>query len=593
MERLNFFDIPPDILEATLLLLALPSLLTLRATNRFLNEFIHSSIRLRYHYHLECFGLEEQHGDRAISIQERMTALIERERRWLNLLPCQSVKLDVTGQTSLYITDRVMLAIFNTTNSDPRKTFASAETMPGPETKSVVAQPKWRPSGSARNLREVHACEANDLLVVLEYDAVAPNSEIYAADLRFLQLSTGLPHPHASQPTMRLVEYDLSNIADHSLPAMLQSAGSNLAIILDTTDHETEDLFLLYMVDWRRGAHLTVPFACSTSALAFLSPDTFVLANAVDLSLDVFRIPPWEIDLVELERFASLSLPPMPRNTRDLSTLGSVFRCSSTMSWDDPQNSARSASFPQPRFHFSPKKQHTVFLFIYLIASAHPSLADTRINFVVRSHDLLALLGLPTSNQSSHRSYTPEDWVPRCARWLAPVPWPDANDNLFLMSSNASVANSGARIIGFREREGRGAISHPRQVVVLDTNPWTVEIVRRAAAAAAATTDYDNADGDNVPIWKQLGILPGVAADGTLRTESGAVLRLMSSQSGSSAGSYASAGTLPHAWASNLAYVEITSATTHDYLILRINNESIVGYSGGDPDHSSELLFFG
>ncbi|KAF7303551.1 hypothetical protein MIND_00584400 [Mycena indigotica] len=448
--------LPPELLEAAFLLLPLRGLMALSATSRFFHAFLLSSPALQFRWHALCFGVGEEYAH-GTPFAERLARLVERERRWLNVQPLHTATLDAKGLdpggASFGMTTAGVVRIDGW--------LGEAQEVRWTSTKLASAVGAGEQKLDGQGLLAHCASEGDDLMVFLECTPEASGN--LSMRVRFLQLSTGRPHPAAAEPTCEFLEYfrTTPHLDDIDLPTALAISGHVIAAVVppDEEDPETEP-GLLFVLDWKTGEYLMSPYRCPSATIAFLRPDTLLVAHLPWNRLDALLIP---ASGGNAARVASFMLPEL-KSEMDMGEEDTFVLC--------PTSDAADA----------------LILLTYVVDHV-PDHAYQPTALLRRA----ALLELVDSARSARR-FAPHEWLPLAACWL------DAGPDVI------RLADSGQRV----------AVFAVDAVALVDANPWTVELVRRAAEA-----EPGDGDGDSPPMWRRLGVLPGVADDGTLRTEGG------------------------------------------------------------------------
>ncbi|KAF9445142.1 hypothetical protein P691DRAFT_762772 [Macrolepiota fuliginosa MF-IS2] len=79
--KVEFLNLPPEILTDILLYLPFTAVVICQSVNRYLRALISESVKLQYHIHLNVFGqLDNPHCN--LPVSERLNQLLSRERRW-------------------------------------------------------------------------------------------------------------------------------------------------------------------------------------------------------------------------------------------------------------------------------------------------------------------------------------------------------------------------------------------------------------------------------------------------------------------------------------------------------------------------------
>ncbi|KAF7310116.1 hypothetical protein MIND_00385000 [Mycena indigotica] len=604
----QLLDMPEELLELALSRLSFRDLISLTATNRALRTFILStSIRLQYQFYLECFAVQEQlpagPGPDPPTARQ-LELLIERERRWLNLAPAQTAMLRWPGDMEAHVVPGGLVCTSGFDSQEQSSwneekfdedygvklvtTRVAAVATPGPQ-RELQRRLEWAECTLTFHLAAMCVSEEEDLIIVLEHLPDLTN-EVLVAQLRFLSLSTGLPHPSGAQATIILEECTLSPEFWDRTPlgrtSSMQRAGSTLAVIVFWYETPGNEVLRLHVLDWPSGRDIIRPMECNVPVLAFLRPDVLLIAHASEASscLKVVLIPPLEAEPVAVKPVANLEFPLFDG---DVAMETEFCFCRPTASLD------RAARFPSrdddAELRFLPRHRDSLLFITYRVDLYTGGIMFEH-TLIVRVDKLLAVLAATPSTAV----FTPDAWLPQCARWIDPAPFlpPDDVPLCAYTWHLQHLADSGQRVAGFQNPEN---FMGPVPLLVIDANPWTVELVQRAARASTAMYSGPSI-GPDPPIWRRLGILPGIEADGTLRTESGAVLRLVLPSDPVTVVTQDAFNTFADPpTQSALAYVEITApaAAGYDCQFLYMNNESIIISGPEDDPETALVLYFG
>ncbi|KAF7303481.1 hypothetical protein MIND_00577100 [Mycena indigotica] len=521
--------LPPELLEAAFLLLPLRGLMAVSATSRFFHAFLLSSPALQFRWHALCFKVGEEYAH-GVPFAERLARLVQRERRWLNFQPLHTATLDAKGLdpggASFGMTTAGVVRIHGWLGEAQEVRWTSTRLA------SEVGAGEQKLDG--QGLLAHCSSESDDLMVFLE--CTPASSGNLSMRVRFLQLSTGRPHPAAAEPTCEFLEYfrTTPHFHDSELPTALAIAGNVLAAIVphDEEDSDIEPA-LLFVFNWKTGDYLMRPYRCPSATVAFLSPDTLLVAHLPWNRLDALRIP---ASGGNATRVASFMLPEL-KSEMDMGEEDSFVLCPTSDGADG------------------------LILLTYLVD--HVPDRAYQPTALLRRAALLELVDSAESNGPA-RTFSPRDWLPQAACWL------DSCLDVI------RLADSGQRVPVYANHT----------VAVLDANPWTVELVRRAAEAESG-----DADGNGQPMWRRLGIRPGVMADGTLRTEGGASLRLVRPGVGPGKIDGFRAFVDPPAQL-ELGYVVITAPTLEVSPFLHLNSVAAVVGDISQLD-TARVLYFG
>ncbi|KAF8335207.1 hypothetical protein F5887DRAFT_1079286 [Amanita rubescens] len=297
--------LPHDLLEQTFLYLDAEDVRKCTLVSRRINDFILSSVILRYRLACHAAGVVDNPYC-TLSFAKRYEALMKREKAWCRFQPAfiktfndvyKPISIcDLTSGVYLY-GDReghnVHYCFLPSTPDDVLRWT----TVPG-----HAPIKNW--NHSRVNILEVGmAVEEHDLMVIVNSWSDDDQGG-YSIYMTLLQFSTGEYHPLAHRPRIdvRLEDYEIDQYV-----WMLEIAGDNLALLIDALGGGQ-----LFIFDWKTG-HKRLQHETSEgaySSLTFVSPQILLVPNVIESQYEVWKIPK-EADSVPYQalvlRFPTLS----------------------------------------------------------------------------------------------------------------------------------------------------------------------------------------------------------------------------------------------------------------------------------------------
>ncbi|THU97889.1 hypothetical protein K435DRAFT_857221 [Dendrothele bispora CBS 962.96] len=281
--------LPPELITYILTFAQVNDILNLQKICKFLRDFVSGSVLLQYRILLHASGMLDNPRS-PYSLKTRYQMLKHRERSWLLLEPSFSTCIPA-HHSSVVIYELSGGAYL--LSELPRRTV-NFITLPSSPNDPV---PKWRSHYMEENTRLLDfgiAVQEHDLLALVTTQVVipfvhTPDDPNTTLQIRWVQLSTGEPHP-LSGPPMTFVE-----------DAPFECIGIGMEIVGDLTClvlHDARPDFLdrdrVLLIDWKKSiirAQLSSPSRRYYNA-TFLSPDVLLIPNALEASLEIWRIPP-------------------------------------------------------------------------------------------------------------------------------------------------------------------------------------------------------------------------------------------------------------------------------------------------------------
>ncbi|KAF9442871.1 hypothetical protein P691DRAFT_738538 [Macrolepiota fuliginosa MF-IS2] len=391
-------NLPLEILTHTLLHLPFNSVVICQRVNRHLHILISESTELQYHIHLGISGLVDNPRC-GLSVAERLSRLLARERRWEELDFDFHKVINITFPLRATMTT-LSAGVFGGTATGKCRYMR----IPSAATEEV----KWR---------EVHTEQTTvsrppgfhepDLHVLITaqpqtvHTDATKSSTVYDVRVHFNQLSTGEPHPDVRRATI-----SFETCREFEDPKIfMRCARDNIVLVLQDYGerNKPEDQVLVY--EWRTG-ELKLSFSAPWGSYyhpMFLTTHLFLLPNTATGNLEYWRIPQSPSEPTPSQPFFLLSLPRL--------CLGNTFRyimCSA-----EPNVGPCSASKP---FYSSP--EHAIAVFYVHILSAG---LGTAFRLFVHRSSLIGRLDQFSAFISFDKPPEPvpyDQWGPPVCQWF-------------------------------------------------------------------------------------------------------------------------------------------------------------------------------
>ncbi|KAJ6502870.1 hypothetical protein C8R47DRAFT_1107048 [Mycena vitilis] len=465
---LRFLDLPSELILACLAHLSLLDLQNcLKCCNRLLSEIILTSVLIRYRREQQRAGVEENPARTSdFALSDRLDVLRRREENWLNFTPASRHILTVDFESSgIYDLTSDIYLVGDGETADPSTQLCTAvkyvQTSPG------SGPFEWRRIDAGKPISDFGiALEEHDLIAFVTYTLVS-NSQppIASIDVQLLRFSTGSPHSAAARPTLHIQEVAISC----GRPGMtIEIVGDNLAISLVFWSYEQRDQDTLHIYDWKTGTRRMAPVTAYNTGLVFLSTEILVVPDAVEGTLDVFRLA----TSGPASLTHSLHLPEIREQNTILS-----FQCRGE---PNPRSQIRRPSHSQ----FPARSADALLLFTFEVSSrAH---GVTEHIFVVDRRLLSATLRL-LENKDESTAW--EDWGPSCTRWINAGP---------IVMHHITVT-SGQRMVSIPHQAWR----LPAPIRILDFNPAHVDAQRAVGPVDGEHALVRVVDDAEAPDWPE------------------------------------------------------------------------------------------
>ncbi|KAJ3838295.1 hypothetical protein F5878DRAFT_725430 [Lentinula raphanica] len=444
MGSLSLQHLPNELVAQILLSCSFNDILSCQATCRFLYEIVTTSSIIQYRISLDISGLEDNPRCK-LSTPDRLELLQRREAAWALFRPnfIQQVPVNNTAVVIYELSGGTYLL------SGVSRDSINHLRLPSRQQSEV---PRWDHIPVTDELLDFGlAVTEHDLIGVL---TISSDDIISTLQIRFLQLSTGLPHPLSRAP-MRFSQ----PILPDNLGVGIEIVGNLAALVIRDVSFGHHNRDKLLILDWKRGivrAELYVDSRRYQSAI-FLTAEILLVTNAHEKCLEIWRIPcdspESTLPIICQQPELSLALPVIHPGF-----MVSEFACRGA---PNPVLSNCDTSRP---FHSSPYE--SIMVFHLTISPIEPRVP---IPFVFFAHrrSFLQLLDEAEIRPKPPRS-TPipwAEWGPPRTRWLRarsiPTEW-------ITTTSGQRYAYVGARAPG-----------PPQPVTVLDFNQNHVRRVRK------------------------------------------------------------------------------------------------------------------
>ncbi|KAF8316028.1 hypothetical protein F5887DRAFT_1167534 [Amanita rubescens] len=371
--------LPGDLLEEIFMHLDAQDLRKCLPVSKQINNFIHSSVILRYRLACHAAGVVDNTYC-TLSFAARYEALMKREKAWCRFQPAFIKTFDdVHNRYPVWdLTSGVYLYYFHVSVHIYHLHYCLLPSTPDdvlrwtaiPNHTPIVELTWNRPRADI--IREAGmAIDEHDLMVTssrasthVDQEGTMPRCSIY---MTLLQFSTGEYHPLAHCPRIDIQDnYELNQIIK------LEIAGDNLALLVGTRGGDQ-----LYIFDWKTG-HKRLKHRTWERAyffLAFVSPEILLIPNDIRGQHEVWEIPK-EADSVPYQ-VLSLRFPAL---SKEYSISG--FYCSGR---PGPHNVLRTS--PKP-FHTS-VDETTIMIRVVISTALSPNQTNRTFVLFIRRRSLL------------------------------------------------------------------------------------------------------------------------------------------------------------------------------------------------------------
>ncbi|KAF9448677.1 hypothetical protein P691DRAFT_800386 [Macrolepiota fuliginosa MF-IS2] len=300
----TLLDLPLEILTHILLRLPFTSVVICQGVNRHLYGLIFESTELQYHIHLGISGLvDNPHCD--LSIAERLSLLLARERRWEGL------------DFDFHKVVDVIFPFKSSTATLSARIFGGVAVggcrymqIPSAATEEV----KWREIRTEQTIvMEVPGFHEPDLHVLITtqprtvYTNVAGPRTVHDVRVHLNQLSTGKPHPNVRRTTISFEAHELFE----EPRVFMRCAGDNMVLVLRDRRGRSMSFDQVLVYEWRTG-ELKLTFSAPWRSYRyplFLTTHLFLLPNVKTGELEYWQIPKSPSEPTPSQPFFLLSLP--------------------------------------------------------------------------------------------------------------------------------------------------------------------------------------------------------------------------------------------------------------------------------------------
>ncbi|KAF8194950.1 hypothetical protein BJ912DRAFT_159975 [Pholiota molesta] len=310
----DFGAIPPELQIQILRNLDAVSLIRCAMTCVYLNDIVKNSSELMYIIQLHLDGLED--CGTALPNADSVARLLERRRAWLSLEWTGRIAAEIPFSCWADVWDLVGGAVAHV--DEGKLEIIQLPTSKGDEGRTV------RRALSGFTPLCVTMDPTQDLVVFLENVPSPPltsNSTVAVAGIHICTISSGAPHPLASQSSLEFNGENLfGHLIEHSMDPVLQIAHNLLALSFGANetriliwDWTTSELLLDSAISFDR----PFPSYMGRSAINLLDSIYFVFAYADDSGDDSGSIRLYKLDRsVSVDKgpaihLATLHLPPL------------------------------------------------------------------------------------------------------------------------------------------------------------------------------------------------------------------------------------------------------------------------------------------
>ncbi|KAJ4481111.1 hypothetical protein J3R30DRAFT_3464432 [Lentinula aciculospora] len=445
----SLYHLPNELVTQIFLFCVFNDILSCQATCQFLYEIITTSSIIQYRIALEISGLEDNPRCK-LSIPDRLQLLQRREAAWALFQPnfLQRIPVKNTAVVIYELSGGTYLLSGISRDSINHLRLPSA---------SGNAVPSWDHIPVADELLDFGlAVTEHDLIGVL---TTSSEDVVTTLQIRFLQLSTGLPHPLSGSP-MRFTQHILTD----NLGVGIEIVGNLAALVVRDVSfgHHNRDKVLV--LDWKRGivrAELYVESRRYQSAI-FLTPEILLVTNAHERCLEIWRIPP---DSGEPASFVICRTPELSLGLPVIHPgfIVSEFACRSA---PNPILSTCDTSRP---FHSSPAE--SIMVFHLTISPIDPRVPIPFVFFAHRRAFLDALTKIERNHESQIMPIPWSGWGPPKTRWLharsIPTEWitTTSGQRYAYVSTHAPAMAQPVVILDFNQNHVRKVIANMKNKV--------------------------------------------------------------------------------------------------------------------------------
>ncbi|KAJ3997265.1 hypothetical protein F5050DRAFT_1753453 [Lentinula boryana] len=388
--------LPNELVAHILLFCAFNDILSCQATCRFLHEIITTSSIIQYCIALEISGLEDNPRSE-LNIPERLELLQRREAAWALFQPNfeQEIPVKNTAVVIYELSGGIYLLSGISRDSINHLRLPSLQNGDIPGWDHIPVFDELLDFGLA--------VTEHDLIGVL---TTSFEDAVSTLQIRFLQLSTGLPHPLSGEP-MQFTQHILTD----NLGVGIEIVGNLAALVIRDVSFGHHNRDKLLVLDWKRGiirAELYVESRRYQSAI-FLTTEILLVTNAYESCLEIWRIPS---DSCES---ASPIICKKPELSLGLPVIHPGFMVSEFACRGAPNPIISSCDTSRP-FHSSPTE--AIMVFHLTISPLHPRVP---IPFVFFAHRYTFLEFLSKAELQPEPRLAPvpwSEWGPPKTRWL-------------------------------------------------------------------------------------------------------------------------------------------------------------------------------
>ncbi|KAJ3869354.1 hypothetical protein EV359DRAFT_30136 [Lentinula novae-zelandiae] len=447
------YHLPNELVAHIFLFCTFKDILSFQATCRLFHEIITTSSSIQYRIALEISGLEDN-PQHELSIPDRLQLLQRREAAWTLFQPnfIQTVPVKNTAVVIYELSGGTYLLSGISRDSINHLRLPSTPSDP---------TPCWDHIPVADELLDFGlAVTEHDLIGVLTTLVKIHSKGVDSTlQIRFLQLSTGLPHPLSRSP-MRFTQHILMD----NLGVGIEIVGNIAALVIRDVSfgHHNRDKVLI--LDWKRGivrAELYIESRRYQSAI-FLTPEILLVTNAQERCLEIWRIPPDSGESV------SPIICKQPALSLGLPAIHPGFMVSEFACRGAPNPILSSCDTSRP-FHSSPIE--SIMVFHLTISPLDPRIP---IPFVFFAHRRTFLEILAKAKLDPEPRTTPipwSGWGPPKTRWLRarsiPTEWitTTSGQRYAYVSTHAPALPQPVVVLDFNQNHVRKVIANMKNHV--------------------------------------------------------------------------------------------------------------------------------
>ncbi|KAI0700052.1 hypothetical protein C8T65DRAFT_658541 [Cerioporus squamosus] len=363
---MSLLDLSQEVIVHILSYLHYNDLNVCRRLSKPFNRLIQNSTLLQYSMQLQLAGYEDN-PDSPLVLADKMKLLKQQEAAWLRLDFDKPATVRIPFvPTSIYdLTDGILLLGESTSGGQSpalgadsvRWTTLSKLYGPGSTT---TAQDCWEKIELGIHIVDVGlAVKEHDLIVVATDRETEDHQTVF--ELRLIQLSTGLSHPLASQPTLPLTIIPSPPHEVTSLCSIcIEIVGDHLCVMFHYPAGSATPPAMLEVYNWKFGRRLQYRgLNCpSYSTFTFLTPDIIALPNCTDNTIELCRIGYVPEDVGSPQVLETSCILQLPRLRKEHSITQVTCR-------SEPKLTASTRTAPPFRstdpFHLNPENAIAIF----------------------------------------------------------------------------------------------------------------------------------------------------------------------------------------------------------------------------------------